>query len=49
MTLLETERLIRKMTELLQQGGNPDLALKPPAIIPPRATARISASSSVKR
>jgi hypothetical protein len=28
MTLLETERLIRKMTELLQQGGNPDLALK---------------------
>jgi hypothetical protein len=24
MTLLETERLIRKMSELLQQGGNPD-------------------------
>jgi len=28
MTLLETERLIRKMTELLQQGGNSDLAPK---------------------
>jgi hypothetical protein len=28
MTLLETERLIRKMSELLQQGGNPDIAPK---------------------
>ena len=28
MTLLETERLIRKMSELLQQGGNPDLGPK---------------------
>ncbi len=28
MTLLETERLIRKMSELLQQGGNPDHAPK---------------------
>src|ERR1043165_989368 len=28
MTLLETERLIRKMSELLQQGGSPDLAPK---------------------
>lgn len=28
MTLLETERLIRKMSELLQQGGNPDVAPK---------------------
>src|SRR5882757_3088441 len=28
MTLLETERLIRKLTELLQQGGNPDIAPK---------------------
>lgn len=26
MTLLETERLIRKVNELLQQGGNPDAA-----------------------
>lgn len=26
MTLLETERLIRKINELLQQGGNPDAA-----------------------
>lgn len=28
MTLLETERLVRKMSELLQQGGNPDIAPK---------------------
>lgn len=28
MTLLETERLIRKITELLQQGGNLDMAPK---------------------
>jgi hypothetical protein len=28
MTLLETERLVRKMTELLQQGGNSDLGPK---------------------
>ena len=28
MTLLETERLIRRMSEMLQQGGNPDLAPK---------------------
>lgn len=28
MTLLDTERLIRKMSELLQQGGNPDIAPK---------------------
>jgi hypothetical protein len=28
MTLLETERLIRKMSELLQQGDNPDLGPK---------------------
>jgi len=28
MTLLETERLIRKMSELLHQGGNPDVAPK---------------------
>lgn len=28
MTLLETERLIRKMSELLQEGGNPDIAPK---------------------
>lgn len=28
MTLLEIERLIRKMSELLQQGGNPDVAPK---------------------
>jgi len=28
MTLLETERLIRKMAELLQQDGNPDIAPK---------------------
>jgi hypothetical protein len=28
MTLLETERLIRKMSELLQQGDNPDIASK---------------------
>lgn len=28
MTLLETERLIRKMSELLQQGGNPESAAK---------------------
>src|ERR1019366_9879302 len=28
MTHLETERLIRKMTELLQKGGNTDLAPK---------------------
>src|SRR3954447_18255648 len=28
MTLLETERLIRKISELLQQCGNPDIAPK---------------------
>lgn len=28
MTLLEIERLIRKLSELLQQGGNPDIAPK---------------------
>jgi hypothetical protein len=28
MILLETERLIRKISELLQQGGNPDIAPK---------------------
>ena len=28
MTVLETERLIRKMTAVLQQGGSPDIAAK---------------------
>lgn len=28
MTLLETERLVRKISELLQQGGNPEIAPK---------------------
>ena len=28
MTLLETERLVRKITELLSQGGGPELAPK---------------------
>ena len=28
MTLLETERLVRKISELLQQAGNPEIAPK---------------------